>query len=466
MLPISTLFVCLHPSLSSLPSAFHLLHPAYGCNLFHSPPPLSHSFTKSPLHLSFAVTYDAQAMRDMLAPMGTVEFSTDYYQKEPVHIRRANSVPPLFRQMFSSADLDAVLLHGQESLSANGAFSLMSSNGTSLDPVLPAPEPGDGNGDGDYTRRLLEDGATLRLSLESINPTHLPAGTRAVFDSINIMLGGANISNASRLLWDGVNLEDSEFRSSIHIYATGPQAGARGLNPHTDTYDVFILQLEGSKQWTVCTPPLPEAHKAVASAPPADAPPFVKVPAPASAPALPFSSSGTTIPTASSAARAELHLQAQHKSDQCTFYTDESLAELDCTQFVMEAGDTYYMPKGLVHFAESTGTTSIHATISLDRKYLTWFDLVLDELLQSQELLDNSLKWDPDALDQLVQSTRLGFHLAQLVPLGAAQLLPSRNNANGELGPVLEQYLRELVTHVRALAKRPSTSGLKGKTRS
>lgn len=35
---------------------------------------------------------------------------------------------------------------------------------------------------------------------------------------------------------------------------------------------MFILQLEGSKQWTVCTPPL-----AAASAPAADAPPFAKV---------------------------------------------------------------------------------------------------------------------------------------------------------------------------------------------
>eukprot|EP00729_Bicosta_minor_P000445 gene445-31467_t len=424
------------------------------------------------------VMYDAQVMRDILAPMSAAEFFHDYYLKEPVHIHRANNVPLLFRQMFSSADLDAALLHGRESsfLAANGAFSLKSSNGTSLDQVLPAPQPGDvGGGDvggkftgnGNYTRRLLEDGTTLRLSLESINPTHLPAGTRGAFDSINVMLGGANISDASRMLGDGINLEDSEFRSRIHIYTTGPQAGARGLNPHTDTYDVFILQLEGSKQWTVCTPPLPQAREAAAPAPAADAPPFAKVLAPASSSPHPPSSSTTTIPTASSAERAELHLQAQHKSDQCTFYTDESLAALDCSQFVMEAGDTYYMPKGLVHFAASTGTTSLHATVSLDRTHSTWFDLVLDELVRTDAAASSGddssmLRWDADALEELVQSTLLGVHLAQLVPVGAAKLLQSHDGSAGsaDLERVLEQHLDALVAEVIALTQ--SSQGTAG----
>ena len=38
--------------------------------------------------------------------------------------------------------------------------------------------------------------------------------------------------------------------ASLHGYVSGPDQSA--LNPHSDPYDVFVLQLSGSKDWTVC----------------------------------------------------------------------------------------------------------------------------------------------------------------------------------------------------------------------
>eukprot|EP00729_Bicosta_minor_P014762 gene14762-9407_t len=394
--------------------------------------------------------YDAQVMRDLLAPMDSAEFFRNYYMTEPVHIHRANEVPLRFQTLFSFQDLDALLLEGGGTFlsGSSGALSLKSSNGTSLDPVLPAP--GDADGDGEYTRNLLSDGTTIRLSLEKVRPEHLPAGTMSAVNEINMMLGGANISKAASLLWDGHTVQESDFRSSIHIYTTGPRKGARGLNPHTDTYDVFILQLEGTKKWTVCTPPAlprqPQPHEGAASA--AGAPSFASTTTP------PFP---TITAAASSAEKAELHLQAQHKSDQCTFYTDESLAELDCTAFVLEAGDTYYMPKGLVHYAESTGTTSVHATISLDRKHSTWFDLVLDELVQNEAAGDGAVAWSAGVLEDMVEATHLGVRLAQLVPVGAAKLLPVNNDNSSKtergLEHALEAHLDTLVLQAIAVSR-------------
>lgn len=247
------------------------------------------------------------------------------------------------------------------------------------------------------------------------------------------MLGGTNTTKAAEDHWGGHGLDGFDLRTGIHIYTTGPQGGARGLNPHTDPYDVFILQLEGSKKWTVCTPPAPRSYNGTADG-------------------------------LSSAEKAELHLQDQHKSGQCTFYTDESLKELDCSQFVLEAGDTYYMPKGLVHYAESTGATAMHATISLDRTHATWFDLVLDELRRKQVVGGSLLTWNADVLAQHVQSTRLGVRLAQLVPVGAVRLLPgSRGNLDTTnslaLEPALRQYLHALVTEVVGRRQAQSNNG-------
>ena len=95
----------------------------------------------------------------------------------------------------------------------------------------------------------------------------------------------------------------------------------------------------------------------------------------------------------------------------------------------------------------------MHATISLDRRHVSWFDLVLDELIQmqtnKQDKEGTSLAWNADLLRQHVQSTSLGLELAQLVPVGAAKLLPALGSpSTDDFELVLNQYLRGLVDGV------------------
>lgn len=106
----------------------------------------------------------------------------------------------------------------------------------------------------------------------------------------------------------------------------------------------------------------------------------------------------------------------------------------------------------------------MHATISLDRKHATWFDLVLDELRRKQVVGGSLLTWNADVLAQHAQSTRLGVRLAQLVPVGAVRLLPgshgSLDTANSlALEPALRQYLHALVTEVVGRRQAQSNNG-------
>lgn len=342
---------------------------------------------------------------------------------------------------------------GEPSISR--ALALKSSNGSTIEHTLPPPGHPSPSSDGYTARRLLANGTTIRFNLEKIESQHLPLETRNVLDALNVMLGGTNSTNKEDVRSEGNELAGVDLRTGIHVYTTGPLKGARGLKPHTDPYDVFIVQLEGRKKWTVCTP-VPKLINAAASEhvqPSTSAPPWTAA----------DDVAGSTVPALSSAEKAELHLQDQHKSGQCTFYTDESLEELDCFEVMLEAGDTYYMPKGLVHYAESTGAMSMHATISFDRNRATWFDLVLDELHRKQVAGGGSLiEWDADLLLQRVESTLLGVLLAQLVPVGAAALLPGWSRGRGSpdtattnlaLEPVLRQYLHDLVAEVDRLTQ-------------
>lgn len=158
---------------------------------------------------------------------------------------------------------------------------------------------------------------------------------------------------------------------------------------------------------------------------------------------------------ATSAEKAELHLQDLQKTDSCTFYSDADIEGLDCKSVVIEAGDTFYMPKGLVHYAEAVGegTTSVHATVALERKQATWLDLVVAEMITNQDELDNG-KELLKLVAKAVGSTQLGLRLAQLAPVGTVGLL------SGEAPEqALQDYLSDLIVAVRNVVDRLVPSG-------
>jgi ribosomal protein L16 Arg81 hydroxylase len=118
-----------------------------------------------------------------------------------------------------------------------------------------------------------------------------------------------------------------------NIYLTPP--GAQGAKAHYDTHDVFVLQIAGSKKWTIYGTPV------------------------------------------------GLPLPAQD--------FDSTIHELGAVtmEFELAAGDVAYIPRGVVHDARSTDTVSLHVTAGILR--YTWTDLLL-EFVASASLRDAALR--------------------------------------------------------------------------
>ena len=116
-------------------------------------------------------------------------------------------------------------------------------------------------------------------------------------------------------------------KTQANIYLTPPKS--QGFNAHWDSHDVFILQVEGEKHWQIYDG--------------GEATPL---------PAKPF----------------------DPESHEPGNVVDE---------FVLEAGDVLYIPRGVVHAGDALDQVSIHITLGLIP--YTWADLVTDCLVDLSE---------------------------------------------------------------------------------
>jgi len=121
---------------------------------------------------------------------------------------------------------------------------------------------------------------------------------------------------------------ETELGHAVHANLYLTPGDTRGFTPHYDTHDVFVLQIAGKKHWRVHEPPLPLPHFS-----------------------QPFSPAGYAPPAAG-------------------------------TEFVLEAGDLLYLPRGHVHSAFTSEGHSVHVSVGVT--VLTWIEL-LSELLQSSK---------------------------------------------------------------------------------
>lgn len=170
------------------------------------------------------------------------------------------------------------------------------------------PNPGAVPGDQTYLNQLVANGTTLTIKTEHIPLDQMPPGLAEARDAFNVMLGGVNITEATEDRWHDYGVEHYEYRHTLHLYATGPEDNARGFNPHTDPYDIFIAQLSGRKLWTYCVPRPEHGHTVFGGD---------------------DGGGGSGSSSGNSAERSELHLQNMQRSESCTFYTTDDLAELD-----------------------------------------------------------------------------------------------------------------------------------------
>lgn len=166
------------------------------------------------------------------------------------------------------------------------------------------------------------------------------------------------------------------YRASANVYLT--PAGAQGFAAHYDTHDVLVLQTVGSKTWRLY---------------------------------------GTG---------AELPIEAENRP------VDLAALGAPSREIELAAGDTLYVPRGLVHEAAATGETSLHVTVGIYP--VVWLDVLLDALRGAaaqtpawrQSLPAASLLGDAPASFFDAWSARLGTLAASLDGAAARRRLGAR----------------------------------------
>ena len=111
--------------------------------------------------------------------------------------------------------------------------------------------------------------------------------------------------------------ESLNHHTQCNVYLSPPNC--YGFGPHFDTHDVFVLQVHGRKKWRLYRD-------------------YIQLPLPSQATALP-----------------------------------KPPEESTCIEIILEPGDTLYVPRGLVHDADSLEEASAHITLGLLSH--TWNDL-------------------------------------------------------------------------------------------
>ena len=224
----------------------------------------------------------------LIDPLPTAEFERDYYEQRLFHIRRQAS--PYYAELLSVADLDIVL-----GTHAAGHRDVKLVRGDGDVPL------------GEYTNsagrvqpldvaRHFDDGATVIF-----NHLHTRVPTLA---QLCVALGRCFSS-----------------RIQTNVYLTPPDA--QGFAPHWDTHDVFVLQISGTKRWSIYD------------------------------------------------TKVRLPLRGQ-RFERGTPPGDVS------HEFELGPGSAVYLPRGLMHSARSTNQSSLHVTLGLTA--FTWAEFLVESV--------------------------------------------------------------------------------------
>jgi ribosomal protein L16 Arg81 hydroxylase len=244
--------------------------------------------------LTLSDTADRADARDIyrwvIDPMTHEEFQARYYERAVCLIRRND--PTYFDQLLSIDQLDRVLTTG---LAKHPEIQLVQNEKN-----ITANEYIDADDRVDPVRatRLFRQGATIIF-------THL----HQRLPELGRLCEGLERAFSSKM--------------QTNIYLTPPSA--QGFAPHWDTHDVFILQVAGTKRWSIYDTKIP------------------------------------------------LPLRGQHFDRTVHTPGDVTL------EFDLEAGDVVYIPRGAIHSAKSSTDVSLHITTGLIA--YTWADLLLQAVV-------------------------------------------------------------------------------------
>lgn len=225
----------------------------------------------------------------LVAPVTPNDFLTTHYEASPLVLHRGD--PTYYAELLS---LDAVWGHIETRCPRLGSINLVK---LGEGPNLPDWLGPNGRADPVRVAAMFNDGWTVALNKMH---DHLPA------------------------LGDLCASAEAEFSCPFqtNLYLTPPDA--QGFKPHWDTHDVFVLQVHGSKEWTLYD------------------------------------------------TKIELPLVGQ------SFDDEKPLPGPISAKFTLHAGDLLYCPRGLMHSAASSSDTSLHITLGVMGR--TWSELLVEAL--------------------------------------------------------------------------------------
>ena len=277
----------------------------------------------------------------LIHPISPAAFFGEYWEQKPLVVRRGQK--DYFSSLFSLHDADQVIT----TLNLSSRNITLKNAGKEVTPADYTTK--DGALDVAAVYQLFGEGSTIVLAfLDNV----LPA-----------------------LTWMCRGLErELSFPLQANAYLT--PARAQGAKYHYDTHDVFVLQIVGSKHWTMYGTPL-------------------------------------TLPLRNSDFNAQTHEQGEPTLD-----------------FELGPGDMAYIPRGVVHDARSSEELSLHITVGI--LSYRWADLLLEYVA------DTSLK-DPAFRKSLPPGFARGdFDRGQAQEI--LKSLLKRLAANLDCGPVLDYF--------------------------
>ena len=224
----------------------------------------------------------------LIDPLPTAEFERDYYEQRLLRIRRKAS--PYYAELLSVTDLDVVL--GTHS-AGHRDISLV-------------------RGDGDVAPREYANDAGKVQPIEFAR--HFDDGATVIFNQLHKrvpMLARLCVALGRRF----------SSRVQTNVYLTPPDA--QGFAPHWDTHDVFVLQISGTKRWSIYD------------------------------------------------TKVRLPLRGQR-------YEPGTPPGEVSDEFELGPGSAVYLPRGLVHSARSTGQASLHVTLGLTS--FTWAEFLVESV--------------------------------------------------------------------------------------
>jgi ribosomal protein L16 Arg81 hydroxylase len=230
----------------------------------------------------------------LLHPVSTATFFGEYWEEKPLLVTRNR--PDYYASLLSIDDIDPLVTV----LAPDTAF------------VTDSDHPIE-------VHDMVRSGSTLAdASLDVVKASQLFAG------GATVVVREADKSIASLAALSRELERDISAPFQTNLYMT--PAGGKGFDTHYDTHDVFLLQIAGSKEWTIFDAPV-------------------------------------RLPLTGQPFDASLHpIGAATMS------------------FVLQAGDFLYIPRGFLHHARSREETSLHVT--LGALCYRWADVVIEAMAQ------------------------------------------------------------------------------------